>query len=57
MEVQEIAQLLKGLPHELEDLNSVPRTQVKKGKGNAHLYPRAEKAATAGFQDLTGQTV
>lgn len=39
MEVQEIAQLLKGLPHELEDLNSISRTQVKKGRAMRTCIP------------------
>lgn len=33
MEVEELAQLVRCLPHKDEDLNSIPRTQVKGGKG------------------------
>lgn len=39
MEVQELAQLVKGLPHKLEDLNSIPRTQVKKGRAMRTRIP------------------
>lgn len=55
VEVGELAQLVRCLPHKHEDLNSIPRTQISSGKGWCTLVTPGE-AETGGFQDFTDQS-
>lgn len=51
MEVQELAQLVKGLPHKLEALNSIPRTQVRR-EGRCTLVSQSREGSDSSVPGL-----